>query len=239
MPAEVAQRQLAPGRILITLWEYPRGVVDCDGEQGLGDVERELGSTGKARPRLPPNGVRSASIVAKATCIALVTLAVAGCRSSSHPANATLRCDHVTWQIPAHWYGQVRRSSGGLTTFGIATFPLPRERDAVGEVASTKMHESDIRILLIDYGDGTTAAAAAAGHASLPLTVKEMTVYRQFEHMPPGHSMARKPFELDGRLFDIQVEFGGEIDARRARRADDVLRRLRVRPKTNPASRGC
>jgi len=147
-----------------------------------------------------------------------------------------LRCGQVTWKVPANWYGQVRRGSGGLATFGIATSPLPAETDAVGEVASTKMHTDDIRILLVVYGAGDAAAGVTGGRPAFPPKVEDMTVYHVFEHMPRGHSMARKPFELQGRLFDLQVEFGGAIDSHQARRADDVLGQLRVTPSKNSAA---
>jgi hypothetical protein len=149
-------------------------------------------------------------------------------------AATVLRCDGLTARVPVGWYGRVRGCHRGVSTVTLATFPLVPGDDDVDEQSAHRMGRGDVLVLVIGYGrdqalDNPIFRTRRA-RVALPLSLRGMPVYRQFEGMSRGHRLARRWFVAAGGAYDVQVQFGGPISATRARAADGTLRRLAFTP---------
>jgi hypothetical protein len=89
----------------------------------------------------------------------------------------------------------------------LGNFPLPVEQDGVGELAAKRMKPGDIRMLLLSYGSARGLLPADFRPLKLPPRIQTKDLFRFFEHLPPGHRLARKRFSAKGLALDVQVEF--------------------------------
>ena len=129
-------------------------------------------------------------------------------------------------RLPAGWHGRMRRGNGGVFTITLATFSLVAETDAVDERSAERMTTGDVLVLLIGYGRGQASNPAFRTHAQFPLTVQRMKVYSRFEHLQPGHRLARTMFIAQGAAYDVQVQFGRPLNRFLRREANGALRLL-------------
>jgi len=136
----------------------------------------------------------------------------------------SLRCQGVSVRVPAGWHGRIRRGEGGYFTLTLATFALVPEADAVDEQSARRMRAGDVLVLLIAYGASEASNPTFQTHTRLPLRVEVMRVYRQFEHLPHDHRLARRSFMARGGTYDAQVQFARTITTRLRQRADSALR---------------
>jgi hypothetical protein len=160
------------------------------------------------------------SLLGAATAAALT---IAAHRSTSQPV---LSCAGVSVRLPAGLHGRVRPGNGGVFTLTLATFSLVAETDAVDERSAERMTAGDVLVLLIGYGRGQASNPAFRTHAQLPLTVQRMKVYSRFEHLQPGHRLARTMFIARGAAYDVRVQFASPLDPFLRREANGVLRLL-------------
>jgi hypothetical protein len=77
---------------------------------------------------------------------------------------------------------------------------------------------------------------AFKAHPELPLTVEQMDIYSQFEHLPSGHRLARTMFTVHGGAYDVQVQFARLITAALRNKANSVLRLFRFQRHAKQAS---
>lgn len=145
-------------------------------------------------------------------------------RSTSSPV---LSCPGLSARVPAGWHGRLRRGNAGFFTLTLATFPLVAEADDVDEQSAKRMSRADVLLLVLAYGRDQASSPAFQTHVRLPLAVQTMPVYRQFEHLPRGHRLARSLFVAGGGAYEAQLQFAGRVTPFLRRRANSVLRLLR------------
>jgi hypothetical protein len=165
-----------------------------------------------------------------AAALSLLSIMRVGSTARAAPtltATPILKCVGVSVPVPAVWYGRVRGGHEGFFTLTLATFPLVPERDDVDERSATRMRSQDVLLLLIGYGPDQATNPAFKAHPELPLTVQQMNIYRQFEHLPSGHRLARAMFTVQGGAYDVQVQFARPITASLSDKANSVLRLFR------------
>jgi hypothetical protein len=111
----------------------------------------------------------------------------------------------------------------------LGNFRLPAERDDVGELAAKKMKPGDIRVLLLGYGSARWKSPAVFRPRLLPLRIQSDDLLRYFEHLPPGHRLARKTFAAKGQAFDVHVEFAeSRVPKQEIEKANGALTLLRI-----------
>ncbi len=172
------------------------------------------------RRRLLTIGI-GASVLSAATA---TVLTITTHRTMPRPV---LSCAGVSVRVPSGWHGRIRGGNGGGFTLTFATFSLVSETDAVDEQSAERMAADDILVLLIGYGRGQADNPAFRTRVRLPLTVQKMKVYSRFEHLQPGHRLARAIFVAQGAAYDVQVQFGSPLNPFLRREADSALRLLR------------
>lgn len=123
----------------------------------------------------------------------------------------------VRVSVPDSWYGRVFYLPGYTRpVFQLATFSLPDTTDIPATSARSLMGAQDVLLVLVEY----SAICPCPGFdpTTMPLTIAPddfSTPFDVWDQLPPqpaevpvAHALARRTFEVNGRSFDLWIEFG-------------------------------
>ena len=137
--------------------------------------------------------------------------------------------------LPQSWHG-ILFSWGALPTLHAATVPIVDLYD--GTSAREALGPNDLFLVLAE----NDAYAARYERVSLPVTIRPEDLCPTCEILdngtspPRGHSLFYRSFEIEGRQFDLFVEFGtSSPSAEQLARLNAVLETLHVDPSETPS----
>jgi hypothetical protein len=140
----------------------------------------------------------------------------------------------IRMDLPEEWHG-ILFSWGALPVVHAATVPVLDLYD--GTSARDVLGPDDL-LLVLSQND---AYAARYEQVSLPIEIRSEDVCPMCEILdngtspPPGHSLFYRSFAVDGRQFDLFVEFGTEApSAEQVSQLNGVLATLQIDPPQTP-----
>jgi hypothetical protein len=143
-------------------------------------------------------------------------------RRTSPAEVTTLDEGGIQLTVPPGWHGRADFLPGYTRKiFQAATLPLPPLSDDEATTSRSLIGPDDVLIVIVEHQDPCGGPDPMFPRIPGPLTVEA----RDFESPhdvcdPPlpalrdvseDHALARKTFELEGRLFDLRVEFGTRL----------------------------
>lgn len=167
-----------------------------------------------------------------------------GSRPGAEAEGTTVSGSGLHLTIPEQWDGRAMGPPG--TMFGpvlqASNRPLlPPEDDDLATATRRALEPGQVALVLIDY----TETRALLGHQpgddeefpveELPISIRAQDFQPSWEGVDPSHQFAQRTFGINGRSFDLWVEFGEKPapDALVAE-VNEVLATLRVDPPDAP-----
>lgn len=160
------------------------------------------------------------------TAIIVPLVALSGLFGASRPQGqlsgaepTILQEGGIRMTVPDGWHGRADFLSGYTRKiFQVATFPLPPLSDAEATSTRALIGPDDVLIVMVEHHDPCGGSDPMFPRVIGPVSIE----VRDFESphdvcdpplpalrdVPADHALARKTFELEGRLFDLRVEFG-------------------------------
>jgi hypothetical protein len=200
-------------------------------------------------PRPPRRWVAAAAVVAVVLAgIGLPLVMLSGLfgadRSDPRPTGSTVTGYGLSLELPAGWEGGVTGPKG--SDYGpflqAANRPLgPPEDDPFATATRRELAPDDVALVLIEYTESLAERGLEPGEngnfpvLEPPISIREGDFQPSFEGVSDLHDFARRTFTINGRSFDLWVEFGqkpapgGLLSA-----VDEVLATLSVEPPAPP-----
>jgi hypothetical protein len=145
-----------------------------------------------------------------------------------------LASDRFALSIPEEWDGRVYRRPDPVSPGPVAqaaNFKLPANDDDVASEASEVIPEDGVVLVIMEYeeipSDGKGDFFLAREQ---PLGVSRDDIVPTFEGVVDDHAFISYPFSLDGRSFDVRIEFGvREPSEELIQQVSDVLASFELR----------
>jgi hypothetical protein len=133
------------------------------------------------------------------------------------PGGSTVTDYGLSLELPAGWEGGVAGPRG--SDFGpflqAANRPLaPAESDPFATTTRRELAPDDVTLVFIEYTDSLAERGREPGEngnfpvEELPISIREGDFQPSFEGVSDLHDFARRTFTVNGRSFDLWVEFG-------------------------------
>jgi hypothetical protein len=165
-------------------------------------------------------------------------------RSDLRPAGSTVTGYGLSLELPAGWEGGVAgpRGSDYGPFLQAANHPLaPPESDPFATTTRRELAHDDVTLVLIEYTRSLAERGLEPGEKGnfpveeLPISIREEDFQSSFEGVSDLHDFARRTFTINGRSFDLWVEFGQKpAPGSLVSAVDEVLATLRVEPPAPP-----
>jgi hypothetical protein len=165
-------------------------------------------------------------------------------RSDPRPTGSTVTGYGLSLELPGGWEGGVAgpRGSDYGPFLQAANRPLgPPEDDPFATATRRELAPEDVALVLIEYTESLAERGLEPGEngnfpvVEPPISIREGDFQPSFEGVSDLHDFARRTFTINGRSFDLWVEFGqkpapgGLVSV-----VDEVLATLRVEPPPPP-----
>jgi len=200
-------------------------------------------------PRPPRRWVVAAAVAAVVLAgIGLPLVVLSGLfgadRSDPRPSGSTVTGYGLSLELPAGWEGGVTGPLG--SDYGpflqAANRPLPPpESDPFATATRRELAPDDVTLVLIEYTKNLAERGREPGEngnfpvVELPISIREGDFQPSFEGVSDLHDFARRTFTINGRSFDLWVEFGQKpAPGSLVSAVDEVLATLRVEPPPPP-----
>lgn len=141
----------------------------------------------------------------------------------------------IRMEVPDAWQRRLFRWGGAEPILHVATVPVTDLYD--GGSARRDLGRDDFFLVLSE----NYALASRYEEVSLPVSVRPIDECRTCEILdngtspPPGHSLFYRTFSVDGRRFDLYVEFGKDDPSEDdLARVNDALSTLTIGPPESP-----
>lgn len=136
------------------------------------------------------------------------------------PAEATTLAEGgIQLTVPPGWHGRADFLPGYTRKiFQVATVPLPPLSDDEATTSRSLIGPDDVLIVIVEHQDPCGGPDPMFPRIPGPVTLEARDFQSPHDVCDPplpalrdvseDHALARKTFELEGRLFDLRVEFG-------------------------------
>jgi hypothetical protein len=126
--------------------------------------------------------------------------------------------------IPGGWHGRIYQRRAGLPILQAGNFRLPENDDDVGTKATKRMRRASIFISLLEACPGSPFP-----HVRLPVRIRRSDFLPMFEGVPRSHAFARRLLTVNGRKFQLWLQFGRRPAVASAlQHANDVIETLGI-----------
>jgi hypothetical protein len=190
--------------------------------ESVTDTSRLRGRVPLGRVPRPPRRWVAAVAVAAVLVVGMgVPLALlsglGGGDRGVRPGGATVTGHGLSLELPGGWEGGVAgpRGSDYGPFLQAANRPLaPPESDPFATTTRRELAPDDVTLVLIEYTESLAERGREPGEngnfsvEELPIAIREGDFQPSFEGVSDLHDFARRTFTVNGRSFDLWVEFG-------------------------------